>query len=121
LKSNFLCHDDNNYSGVEIKNGEYTQVITKTLYQDRNRQASIVEVRNKHGNGDEFPDAVICFGIKNVRVGGKILGSVGRSETDFFFQSYNGRDVNSPFHMEREVRPLTRNSNFQSTIAVYIF
>ena len=36
-------------------------------------------------------------------------------------QSYNGRDVNSPFHMEREVWPLSRNPNFQSTIAVYIF
>ena len=36
-------------------------------------------------------------------------------------QSYNGRDVNSPFHMEREVRPLSRNPNFQNTIAVYIF
>jgi hypothetical protein len=35
-------------------------------------------------------------------------------------QSYNGRDINSPFHMEREVRPLFRNPNFQSTIAVYI-
>ena len=36
-------------------------------------------------------------------------------------QSYNGRDVNSSFHMEREVWPLSRNPNFQSTIAVYIF
>ena len=36
-------------------------------------------------------------------------------------QSYNGRGVNSPFHMEREVWPLSRNPNFQSTIAVYIF
>ena len=36
-------------------------------------------------------------------------------------QSYNGRDVNSPFHMEREVRPVSRNPNFQNTIAVYIF
>jgi hypothetical protein len=48
----------------------------------------IVEVRNKHGNGDEFPDFAdlfFFFGIKNVRVGGKILGSVGRSETHLFF------------------------------------
>jgi hypothetical protein len=48
----------------------------------------IVEVRNKHGNGDEFPDFAdiyIFFGIKNVRVGGKILGSVGRSEAYIFF------------------------------------
>ena len=48
----------------------------------------IVEVGNKHGNGDEFPDfpdLFFFFGIKNVRVGGKILGSVGRSETYIFF------------------------------------
>jgi hypothetical protein len=48
----------------------------------------IVEVRNKHGDGDEFPDFAdiyIFFGIKNVRVGSKILGSVGRSETHIFF------------------------------------
>jgi hypothetical protein len=48
----------------------------------------IVEVRNKHGNGDEFPDFadLFCFfSIKNVRVGGNILGSVGRSETHLFF------------------------------------
>ena len=40
----------------------------------------IVEVGNKHGNGDEFSnfaDQFFFFGIKNVRVGGKILGSVG--------------------------------------------
>ena len=35
--SSFPCTFDlmfqhHNYSGVEIKNGEYTQVITKTLY-----------------------------------------------------------------------------------------
>ena len=36
-------------------------------------------------------------------------------------QSYSRRDINSPFHMEREVQPLSRNPNFQSTIAVYIF
>jgi hypothetical protein len=36
-------------------------------------------------------------------------------------QSFNGRNDNSPFHMEREVRPLSRNPNFQSIIAVYIF
>jgi hypothetical protein len=33
----------------------------------------IVEV----GNGDEFLDFFFFFGIKNVKVGGKILGSVG--------------------------------------------
>jgi hypothetical protein len=52
-----------------------------------NSQASIVEFGNKHGNGDEFPDFVdlFFFGMKNVRVGGNILGSVGRSETHIFF------------------------------------
>jgi hypothetical protein len=45
----------------------------------------IVEVGNKHGNGDEFPDFadLFFFGIKNVRVGGKILGSIGN--THIFF------------------------------------
>ena len=32
-----------------------------------------------------FCQSIIFFGIKNVRVGGKILGSVGRSETHIFF------------------------------------
>jgi hypothetical protein len=32
-----------------------------------------------------------------------------------------GTSTATPFHMEREVRPLSRNPNFQSTIAVYIF
>jgi hypothetical protein len=44
----------------------------------------IVEVRNKQGNGDEFPDFAnlfFFFGIKNVRVGGKILGSVDRKHS----------------------------------------
>ena len=47
----------------------------------------IVEVGNIHGNRDEFPDFadLFFFGIKNVRVGGKILGSVGRSETQIYF------------------------------------
>jgi hypothetical protein len=47
----------------------------------------IVEIGNKHGNGDKFLDFVDPFfiGIKNVRVGGKILGSVGRSETHILF------------------------------------
>jgi hypothetical protein len=47
----------------------------------------IVEVRNKHRNGDEFPDFAdlfFFFGIKNVRVGSKILGSVGRPETHIY-------------------------------------
>jgi hypothetical protein len=44
------------------------------------QKASIVEVGNKHG--DEFPDfadLLFFFGIKNVKVGGKILGSASRS------------------------------------------
>ena len=48
----------------------------------------IVDVGNKHGNGDEFPDFAdlfFLFGIKNVRVGGKILWSVSRSETHILF------------------------------------
>jgi hypothetical protein len=46
-----------------------------------------VEVGNKHRNGDEFPDFadLFSFGIKNVRVGGKILRSDGRPETHIFF------------------------------------
>ena len=38
--------------------------------ENSNSQASIVEVGNKHGNGDEFPDFAdfFFFGIKNVRV-----------------------------------------------------
>jgi hypothetical protein len=37
----------------------------------------IVEFGNKHGNGNEFLDFadLFFFGITNVRVGGKILGS----------------------------------------------
>jgi hypothetical protein len=43
----------------------------------------IVEVRNKHGNGDEFPDFADLFffwGIKNVRVG----RSIGNTPIFFF-------------------------------------
>jgi hypothetical protein len=43
----------------------------RKFYQYRNSQASIIEFRNKHGNGDEFPDFVdlfFFFGMKNVRV-----------------------------------------------------
>jgi hypothetical protein len=36
-------------------------------------------------NGDEFPDFAIFFGITDVRVGGKILWSVGRLEKHIFF------------------------------------
>jgi hypothetical protein len=46
------------------------------------------KIQTKHGNRGEFPDFAdlfFFFGIKNVRVGGKILGSVGRSETHIFF------------------------------------
>ena len=46
----------------------------------------IVEVRNKHGNGDEFLDFVhlfffFFFGIKNVRVG----RSIGNTPIFFFW------------------------------------
>ena len=46
----------------------------------------IVEVGNKHGNGDEFPDFadLFFFWQKIVRVGVKILGSVDRKHTFFF-------------------------------------
>jgi hypothetical protein len=38
------------------------------------------------------------------------------------FGSMFGTSINdSAIHKEREVRPLSRNPNFQSTIAVYIF
>jgi len=41
----------------------------------------IVEVRNKHGNGDEFPDfADLFFFWHNF-----FLGSVDQSETHIFF------------------------------------
>ena len=46
-------------------------------------QASIVEVRNKHENGGEFPDFadLFFFGIKNVRVG----RSIGNTYIYFFW------------------------------------
>ena len=45
----------------------------------------IVEVGNKHRNGDEFLDfSIFFFGIKNVRVGGKILGSIGNTHIFFW-------------------------------------
>jgi hypothetical protein len=47
----------------------------------------IVEVGNKHRNGDEFldfADLYFFFGIKNVRVGGKILGSIGNTHIFFW-------------------------------------
>ena len=39
-------------------------------------------------SGDKFPDfadLLFFLALKNVRVGGKFLGSVGRSETHIFF------------------------------------
>ena len=57
------------------------------------KMKKIVEVGNKHGNGDEFTDFVdlfFFFGIKNVRVGSKILGSVSRSSAHIFFFDLNG-------------------------------
>ena len=56
------------------------------LFQTYKEMKKIVEVGNKHGNGDEFPDFVdlfFFFGIENVRVGSKILVSIGN--THFFF------------------------------------
>jgi hypothetical protein len=49
---------------------------------NRNSQASIVEIRNKHGKGDEFPDFadLFFFWHKNVRVG----PSIDRKHTYFF-------------------------------------
>ena len=67
------------------------EAVNRQKTEDRctsKEMKKIVEVRNKHGNVDEFPDFAnlfFFFGIKNVRVGGKILGSVGRSETHLFF------------------------------------
>jgi hypothetical protein len=48
-------------------------------------QASIVEVGNKHGNGDEFPDLLFFLGIINVKVGSNILGSIGNTQINFFW------------------------------------
>jgi hypothetical protein len=52
----------------------YDQLNAYQKASNRNSQASIVEIRNKHGNGDEFPDFadLFFFGIK-------MLGSVSRS------------------------------------------
>ena len=45
----------------------------------------IVEVGNKHGNGDEFPDfADLFFFVAYI-----FLGSVGQSETHIFFFGLN--------------------------------
>ena len=68
--------------------------LVPNIEQMYKEMKTIVEVGNKHGNkhgnGDEFPDFAdlfffFFFGIKNVRVGGKILGSVDRKRTFFFF------------------------------------
>ena len=45
----------------------------------------IVEVGNKHGNGDGFCRSIFFLGIKNVRVGSKILGSIGNTYIIFFW------------------------------------
>ena len=61
-------------------------LIRKRQY--RNNQASIVEVGNKHGNGDEFPDFADLFffwDIKNVRVGRSI------GNTHIFFLALCGK------------------------------
>ena len=51
-----------------------TCVLVQNIDQMYNEMKKIVEVRNKHGNGDEFPDFadLFFFGIKNVRVGRSI-------------------------------------------------
>jgi hypothetical protein len=59
--------------------------IYKEMKKIKTGNQSVVEI------GDEFPDFAdlffffFFFGMKNVRVGGKILGSVGRSETHIYF------------------------------------
>ena len=47
---------------------------TGSKHRTYKEMKKIVEVRNKHGNGDEFPDFadLFVFGIKNVRVGRSI-------------------------------------------------
>ena len=61
--------------------------LVSNIDQMYKEMKKIVEVRNKHGNGDEFPDFadLFFFGIKNVRVGSKILGSVDQKHIYFFF------------------------------------
>jgi hypothetical protein len=63
-----------------------TMFLVPNIDQMYKEMKKIVEVGNKHGNGDEFPDFVdliLFFGIKNVRVSSKILGSTGN--THYFF------------------------------------
>jgi hypothetical protein len=67
---------------IQTGNRSLINLFQLNAYQkasNRNSQASIVEVRKKHGNGDDFADLFFFFffGIKNVRVGGNILGLVG--------------------------------------------
>jgi hypothetical protein len=91
-----------NYSGVEIKNGEYSQVITKTLYEENSNRkpvfiksvsikrlsesANIATVKRLLLKSETNTETetnlrifayLFFFGIKNVRV--------GRSETHIFF------------------------------------
>ena len=80
-----------------------SNVQVKEMKKIQTGNWSIVEVGNKHLNGDEFPDFVYLFfffGIKNVRVGGKILGSVGRSETHIYFFWPNKTTINRPINQE---------------------
>ena len=49
------------------------------------QQSSVYCWSRKRRRFSGFCRSIIFFGIKNVRVGGNILGSVGRSETHIFF------------------------------------
>jgi hypothetical protein len=54
-------------------------------------------IRKQNGNGDEFPDFAIFFGITDVRVGGKILWSVGRLEKHIFFFAFKNVSIFARF------------------------
>jgi hypothetical protein len=51
----------------------YSLLIIDQMKKIQTGNRSIVEVRNKHVNGDDFPDFTDLFflGLKNVRVGRK--------------------------------------------------
>jgi hypothetical protein len=66
-----------------------TMFLVPNIDQMYKEMKKIVEVGNKHGNGDEFPDFVdlfffFFFDIKNVRVGSNILGLTGNTHIFFF-------------------------------------
>jgi hypothetical protein len=83
------------------------------------KMKKIVEVGNKHGNGDEFTDFVdlfFFFGIKNVRVGSKILGSVKKKSrpTDPNFEDHAIRNTHIFFW------PKYFECDFLENIYIYI-